>query len=83
VRQSRVDEALRALGMNTAADVSSIALAKEEGRGDNARRADHARCSRPTPLGRNRGEAATHSPFAIRDAPVANGSWCYHVTNNN
>jgi len=47
-------------------DVSSIALAKEECRRYNARLAVYAcaRCSRPTPLGRFRGEAAIYGPFA-------------------
>jgi len=60
------ERAQRAEGRNTSADVSSIALAKEERRGYKARRADHAcaRCSRPTLLGRNRGEAANCCPFA-------------------
>ena len=66
----------RAEGRNTSADVSSIGLAKEECRGCNARRADHAcaRCSRSTLLGRHRGGAPTSWPFVtFGDTPVAGG----------
>jgi len=58
--------------MGGASLTTCLEVAKSEKR---AQRADHAcdRCSRPTLLGRHRGEAATYCPFATSEMRPAQG----------